>query len=177
MAFVLEDGWVAAQRKRGAVDRGWFPNLRPDIFARGHRLVSCNSTVQAFYAAVQDVSTGQVRGVVIEKSWQRSDAGNFAYRVLDEATAGRLDDAARRVLDALSPTDDPSAVEWRARVAANLAQIESRARALERAASSLIERRADDPEGARHELEHIRKRQRQQADLLASDDTHEWRPE
>lgn len=111
-------GWLSYHRPKGETDRAHFERellSSPDL-----EIVQCASKNRVFYAAVRTVSTGEVWALVVLMRWARGRF-NFAYKDMDESTGPNAADAPAAVLDALTPTDNAYALEWRERCQTNLA--------------------------------------------------------
>lgn len=106
-------GWTSLNREPGMSDRDFFarefhlgPNERQDI-------VACGSANFTWYAAIRDNDTGKVWGLVV---LTRRSKGyhNFTYKDMSESVGPTEAKAPKKVLDALSPTDEEYALQWRA---------------------------------------------------------------
>jgi hypothetical protein len=112
-------GWVSYHRPEGETDRAHFQ--RELLSTPDYEIVQCASVNLVFYAAVRTISTGEVWALVVLMRWTRGRF-NFAYKDLDETMGPAEADAPAAVLDALTPTDNEYALEWRQRCRANLAR-------------------------------------------------------
>jgi len=111
-------GWVSYQRAKGETDRAHF--TRELLRHSDYEIAQCASKNRVFYAAVRTISTGEVRALVVLMRWRRGQF-NFAYKDLDESMGPANAEAPAAVLDALTPTDNEYALEWRQRCRTNLA--------------------------------------------------------
>lgn len=116
-------GWLFYHRPPGQSDRDHFAPKLGD-----NREIVASATVHnVFYAAVRDLKTGEVWAFIALIRRQRGDF-NFGYKDMDE-TAGPVEcNAPARVLDALTPTDNEYALEWRQKCREHLAKREESAK-------------------------------------------------
>jgi len=112
-------GWLSYHRPKGETDRAHFE--RELLSSPDCEIVQCASKNRVFYAAVRTVSTGEVWALVVLMRWARGRF-NFAYKDMHESTGPNGADAPATVLDALTPTDNAYALEWRERCRTNLAR-------------------------------------------------------
>jgi hypothetical protein len=112
-------GWVSYHRAKGETNRAHFE--RELLSNPDYGIVQCASKNKVFYAAVRTISTGEVWALVVLMHWRRGQF-NFAYKDLCETMGPTVADAPATVLDALTPTDNDYAREWRERCRANLAR-------------------------------------------------------
>jgi hypothetical protein len=110
-------GWLSYHRPKGQTDRAHFE--RELLNSPDYEIVQCTSKNRVFYAAIRTISTGEVWALVVLMRWARGRF-NFAYKDMHESTGPNAADAPASVLDALTPTDNPYALEWRERCRANL---------------------------------------------------------
>lgn len=94
---------------------------------RGHKVLasSCVNN-RVWYGAVQQVENGvagEVFAVVCLVRWNpRSRSGyHFAYKDMDESVGPHEAECPERILDLLTDTDRPHAIDWRARCRAAIA--------------------------------------------------------
>lgn len=109
-------GSTTLHRERGQTDRDFFEReVRPH-----GRIVACATIRNVFYAAVQNSADapyrpGETWALVVLFSRNSRSHWNFTYKVMTEGDGPIAYAAPAAVLDALSPTTDADAVEWRAR--------------------------------------------------------------
>lgn len=109
-------GWTFYHRPAGETDRQHFQReLNPD-----DDIIECATKNFVFYAAVHRKSTGEVWALVILLRRRRGEL-NFGYKDMAEEMGPVVADAPAKVLDALTPTDNESALRWRQRCRDNLA--------------------------------------------------------
>lgn len=108
-------GTTGMHREPGMTNLEFFKGEWPDFFSK-HEVVAENSTRDAWYSAVRDLETGDVWAMVVKISRAPRAYMNFYYKVMDETVIPFYHDASKAVLDALTPTDNEHANEWRARV-------------------------------------------------------------
>lgn len=122
-------GWTFYRRPKGESDRAHFE--RELLTNTDYEIVECASKNGVFYAAVRTASTGEVWALVV---LMRRSSGhyNFGYKDMEESMGPVVADAPAKVLDALTPTDNEYALEWRQRCRDNLAK-KSAARERQRA--------------------------------------------
>lgn len=102
-------GWAFYHRDKGESNADHFAAT----FPAGHRLVACGTVDHVFYAAVRDPD-GTVRAFIALTCWRAHDHLNFGYKELSETCAAHEDaKAPEKVLNALTPTTNPSALGWR----------------------------------------------------------------
>lgn len=73
-----------------------------------------------FYAAVKNIETGAVDGLVILFRWSTREFFNFGTKWMDESVGPCESEAPAKVLDLLTPTTSEWANEWRERCRKNL---------------------------------------------------------
>lgn len=103
-------GSTSTSRERGITDR--------DFFARelGVEIVECATIKSVFYAAARwKAQDGTVVGPVALIVHLQRSAGWCTHKTIDEDMGASADRAPAKVLDALAPTDNEHALEWRAR--------------------------------------------------------------
>jgi hypothetical protein len=101
-------GWLTYNRPKGETDRDHFQaKMSP-----GYRIVECATVNSVFYAAVRD-NDGEVSAFVALIHRAPNSYYNFGYKDMDENMGPGACEAPARVLDALTPTEHPYAVEWR----------------------------------------------------------------
>lgn len=108
-----------------------FTYERPDLRARVLR--SALVATRTYYAAVEFVPAGGQREVTalvcLVRYHPRDRRGYvFGYKGMDESVGPFEADCPAHILDLLTPTDRPHAVDWRARCRANLARRTARPR-------------------------------------------------
>lgn len=107
-------GWTTMRREPGTTDRDFFA----DYLGAGRTIVACATVRNVFYAAVREES-GETWALV---TLLRRTRGyyNFGYKSMTEESGPYSVDAPAAVLEALTPTENKYALEWRARVRARL---------------------------------------------------------
>lgn len=111
-------GWTYQYRAKGTSDREFFEPL----LNKGSRIIACNSAGGfhgEFYAAVEN-SAGEVSVLVALKAWSPHEYYNFGYKDMDDTAGPIMARASQAVLDALTPTTNEHALDFRARAQANL---------------------------------------------------------
>lgn len=122
-------GSTSLHRRTGMSDKEFYVK---HVFDEDIELLAWNSTRgfhSEFYAAIRRVGETDVNAVVIKQAWASRSYYNFSYKVMDEIESPYYYGASESVLNALTPTDNPNAFEWRRNVRTILDQI-SRARSL-----------------------------------------------
>lgn len=112
-------GWTTYHRPKGETDREHFQ--RELLAPHGDEIVECATVHNVFYAAVRTATTGQVWAMVVLMQRTRGRA-NFGCKPMDETVGPIAYDAPATVLDALTPTDNEYAREWRQQCRDILAQ-------------------------------------------------------
>lgn len=112
-------GWIAYHRPDGENDREQFQR---ELFTNtDDEIVKCASKNNVFYAAVRTESTGEVRALVVLMRHVSGERNfNFNYKDLEESAGPVAAEAPAEVLDALTPTDNEYALDWRKRCRENL---------------------------------------------------------
>jgi hypothetical protein len=112
-------GWTTYHRPKGETDREHFER---ELLARtGDEIVACASVNNVFYAAVRTATTGEVWAMVVFMQRTRGYE-NFGCKPMDETVGPIAYDAPATLLDALTPTDNEYAREWRQMCRDNLAK-------------------------------------------------------
>lgn len=112
-------GWTTYNRPKGESDQAHFE--RELLTNPIYEIVECSSVDRVFYAAVRDKTTAEVWALVVLMRWMGGDH-NFGYKDMSETMGPVVANAPAKVLDALSPTDNEYALEWRRRCRASLAR-------------------------------------------------------
>jgi len=109
-------GWTCARREKGVTDAEWFKSeFLP------YELVDIGRQGMTAYAALRGPDGG-VHARVILLRYQRNDPRfNFCYKDMSEDIGPFECDCPQRILDLLTPTVWPRAVEWRKRCRERLA--------------------------------------------------------
>jgi hypothetical protein len=121
-------GWVYYHRPAGQSDRDHFAQ---EFFrdAGSYEFVETASRNGVFYAAVRTLKDtayhkkGEVWASVVLMQRSRS-YHNFGYKNMDERVGPNQHGAPARILDALTPTTDKQALEWRESCRKHLAKQE-----------------------------------------------------
>jgi len=124
-------GWTGLHRQPGLSDREFFEREFPIALGEHGQIVACATRPgmdgnRVFYAAVRNNpdaphAPGQTWALVV-LTHRSGGYHNFAYKEMGETMGPAEDDAPAAVLDALTPTDNQWANEWRGRCRANLAR-------------------------------------------------------
>lgn len=111
-------GWTAMHREPNTTDIDFMRAYYGAAAAPGgtHEIVSHNSDKEAIYLAIRDNTTGEVYPSIQLKDWRPKEHHNFAVKGLSETCGSGMYDASPAVLKALTPTDNPDAILWRAEV-------------------------------------------------------------
>lgn len=110
-------GWTTYHRPKGESDRTHFE--RELLAGTDYEIVECATVRSVFYAAVRTKATGDVWALVVLLRRMRG-YHNFGYKDLEETVGPVEANAPAKVLDALTPTDNEYAAEWRQRCRDNL---------------------------------------------------------
>ena len=107
-------GWTYTHRDKGTTDKDFFLN----DFDAGTKFHAWGTVGGVFYAAVETPrEPGKVWALVALTNWAPRDYCNFGYKDMSEDSGPCDHRAPLSVLNALTPTDDLFALEWRDRVA------------------------------------------------------------
>lgn len=79
----------------------------------GYEVIKDAVVGTTYYAAVKSPHDGKVGAVIILTKIDRNGYCNFGMKFMDEEMGPYRNDCPRSVLDALSPTDNKYAIEWR----------------------------------------------------------------
>lgn len=102
-------GTTSMHREKGRTNEELFLGMMPE----GTRFHACATVGRVFYAAVETpVRPGEVWAYIVLTSWS-SGYFNFSYKDMDETMGPWECSAPAKVLDALTPTDNKYALEWR----------------------------------------------------------------
>ena len=103
-------GWTSYHREKDAEsNREHFAAM----FDKHYEIIADGTVDSVFYAAVCDHRTGEVSAFIALIRWTQG-ADNFAYKGFGEASLPFYYKAPAKVLDALTPTTNEYALEWRA---------------------------------------------------------------
>jgi len=103
-------GWLFYHRDQGAETNGeHFAQKLDDRYA----ILAHGTVDHVFYAAVRDRNTSEVTAFVALTRWTRG-THNFGYKDMDESMGPGAHRAPTAVLNALTPTTNEYALEWRA---------------------------------------------------------------
>lgn len=104
-------GWTSEHRDKGISNKDWLQAQ----FGEGYTVVDAATIRGTIYAALR-CPDGSVTGIVALTKWAPNDAYfNFTHKVMEEEMGPCEDQAPARILDLLTPTEHPYAIEWRAR--------------------------------------------------------------
>jgi hypothetical protein len=111
-------GWTAMHREPNVTDIDFMRTYYGDACAPGgtREIVAHNSDKEAIYLAIRDNTTGEVYPSIQLKEWRQKEHHNFAIKGLSETCGSGLHNASPAVLKALTATDNPDAILWRAEV-------------------------------------------------------------
>lgn len=79
----------------------------------GYEVIKDAVVGTTYYAAVKSPRNGKVGAVIILTKIDRNGYCNFGMKFMDEEMGPYRNDCPKSVLDALSPTDNKYAIEWR----------------------------------------------------------------
>jgi hypothetical protein len=123
-------GWTFYHRPKGQTDRQHFEQ-EFSMFRNGtYEMVETASKNGVFYAAVRTLKeqsyspAGEVWGLVILMQRTRGEH-NFGYKDMTETMGPGYYEAPARILDALTPTDNEYALQWRAECRKHLTKRET----------------------------------------------------
>jgi hypothetical protein len=102
-------GWTSYHRAPGETDREHFARE----LAADYEIVECATVDSVFYAAVRVKSTGEVWALIVLIKRSPAAEFNFACKGMSETEGPFYAKAPAKVLDALTPTTDENALEWR----------------------------------------------------------------
>lgn len=106
-------GWTTQHRDKGITNEDFFLAM----YDKGTRIHASGTVANVFYAAVESPrEPGIVWGLVALTNWAPNDYFNFGYKDMSEDMGPREHRAPLNVLNALTPTEHGSALEWRERV-------------------------------------------------------------
>lgn len=112
-------GWTSQHREKGTTNEDFFL----DNFNAGTRFHATGTVDGVFYAAVESPNNpGEVWGFVVLTTWAPNSHHNFTYKDMSESMGPCESKAPLAVLNALTETTSPFALEWRERVAQHHAQ-------------------------------------------------------
>lgn len=107
-------GWDFTHRAKGQSNLDYFTTGAWPVIDTTKRTILEHATVEhVFYAAVRDHDTGEVWALVVPTQWVPNAEYNFGYSTQTETVGPGVYKAPLRLLDALTPTDDEWANEWR----------------------------------------------------------------
>ena len=110
-------GWTGLHRPKGTTDRDFFAAE----FGENFKFLATSSSPTAFYAATENLKTGEIFAAICLKRWSRGDYFNFHYKEMDETCGPNETGAPAKILDLLTPTDSEYANGWREKCRARLA--------------------------------------------------------
>lgn len=111
-------GWTSLYRPKGTSNAEFFASE-----FGSQRRIEENATIRgAFYAAVRNLETDEVWGLVALIRWAPRSSYNFTYKTMSEDMGPCYYDAPAKVLDRLTPTESTYALEWREKCRAELAR-------------------------------------------------------
>lgn len=111
-------GWDSVHRDKGQTNDEFFRGEFDDNWT----IVKSATVRDAWYAAVRYKDSADVTAMVIIFRWSPRSYWNFSYKDMPETWLPE-DHAPAEVLNALTPTDNADAIEWRRRCRANLAKM------------------------------------------------------
>lgn len=105
-------GWTYSHRDKGITNEEFFLKC----FNEGTRFHAHGTVGGVFYAAIETPSNpGEVWGYIALTNWVPADHFNFGYKDMSESMGPYEYRAPLAVLNALTPTDNPTSLEWRER--------------------------------------------------------------
>lgn len=121
-------GWTFFNRPNGLTTKQVIENEFPvTLRERGtivaHGMADGTYGGKVFYAAVRDHDTNEVWALIV-LTRRSSGEFNFGYKEMSENVGPGEAHAPKRVLDALTPTDNEWALAWREDCRKNLARVE-----------------------------------------------------
>ena len=106
-------GWTSMHRDKGTSNKDFFQ----EDFDTGTKFHAYGTVNGVFYAAVETPrNPGEVWALVVLTKWVPNDYHNFVFKDMSEEMGPHEHRAPLSVLNALTPTDHPTALEWRERV-------------------------------------------------------------
>lgn len=102
-------GWHSEHRNKSMTNReffSWSPREKKEI------IEDC-TVGNTYYAAVKDPETREVSCYVFLTAWDNGEYYNFSYKIMHESVGPCQYNPTKKLLDALTPTDDPYALAWR----------------------------------------------------------------
>lgn len=105
-------GWTSTHREPGMTDREFFEGEFPTTLRERGEILACATVGFTFYAAVRNKVDGHVWALIILTQRTR-DWFNITYKEMSEESGPGACAAPAAVLDALTPTSDTYANEWR----------------------------------------------------------------
>lgn len=112
-------GWTSLHRAKGTTNEEWFL----DHFDRGTVIHACGTVNNVFYAAVETArEPGRIWAYIALTHWSPKEHFNFSYKDMTETSGPGATEAPTSVLNLLTPTDNPTALEWREACHQNQAQ-------------------------------------------------------
>jgi hypothetical protein len=114
-------GWTAMHRLRGRSNQEFFQEVLFGHQSSTYEILDMATVGGAAYAAVRDRRDQHVWAMVVSISWTRGYV-NFRYKEMEEAQIPGYYDCPARILDLLTPTENPLALEWRASCREELAK-------------------------------------------------------
>jgi hypothetical protein len=104
-------GWITTHRDKGITNDQWFQR---EVIGDRHEIVASSTVKGVYYAAVRTVETGEVWALVVLTQWAPRSYHKFGWKDMDETMGPGSYDAPAKVLNALTPTDNEWAQQWRA---------------------------------------------------------------
>jgi hypothetical protein len=115
-------GWTSMHRDKGLTDRDFFEREFPQTLTERGEVVACGTKNNVFYAAVRERETNEVWALVVLLRRGRGHF-NFSYKEMEETMGPVESSCPASVLEALTPTTNEYALQWRARCAARLERL------------------------------------------------------
>lgn len=105
-------GWTSTNRAAMMSTRAFLENEFPTMLGECGEIVASGMDGSTFYAAVRQKDSGEVWALVV-LTQRSSGYYNFSYKEMSESMGPNEVGAPAKVLDALTPTEDQYALEWR----------------------------------------------------------------
>jgi hypothetical protein len=106
-------GWTYTYKPKGQSVVDFFRQRYARDGSRGHILDGAATLTEAYMA--WQLPDGRVVALVYLLHYSRERGYNFGYKDMDEECGPRAIRCPERILDQLTPTDNPNAIEWRQR--------------------------------------------------------------
>lgn len=118
-------GWVFMHRPKGIPEREWM--TEHEKLLDDTKIHAIGTKLGTTYVAYE-VQPGEVIALTILTQYDRNSYMNWGYKPQDETMGPWETDAPRKVLEALTPTDNETAIRWREKAWAKLERREAAAK-------------------------------------------------